>query len=57
MAKLLAVIALCEAILVFVCLHLDRYVAKACQFRDFPEHLSPGNGYGGKGNVRFFRIF
>jgi hypothetical protein len=42
MAKLLAVVALCQAILFFVRVHLDRYVAKACQFEDVLGLLSPG---------------
>jgi hypothetical protein len=42
MAKLLAVVALRQAIPGLVCLHLDRYVAKACQFQDVLGFLSPG---------------
>jgi hypothetical protein len=41
----LVVIPLRQAILAFVCLHLDRYVAKACQFEDILGLLSPGNCY------------
>jgi hypothetical protein len=55
-AKLLAVIALCQSILVSVCLHLDRYVAKARQFEDILGLLSPGEGYEEKWKVRLFRI-
>jgi hypothetical protein len=44
MSKLLTVIALCQAILVLVSLHLDRYVAQACQFKDILGLLSPGKG-------------
>jgi hypothetical protein len=58
MAKLLTVSALCQAILVSVDLHLDRYVVKARQFEDTSilGLLSPGKGYEEKGKVRFFRI-
>jgi hypothetical protein len=56
MAKLLTVIQLYQAILVPVCLHLDRYVANARQFEDILEFLNPGKGYEERGKVRFFRI-
>jgi hypothetical protein len=55
-AKLLTVIALCQTILVSVCLHLDTYVAKARQFGYILGLLSPGEGYEEKGKVRLFRI-
>jgi uncharacterized protein YqiB (DUF1249 family) len=42
MAKLLAVVTLRQAILVFVRLHLDRYVAEACQSENILRLLSPG---------------
>jgi hypothetical protein len=56
MAKLLTVIALCQAILISVCLHRDKYQAKARQFEDILGLLSPGKGYEEKGKVTFFRI-
>jgi hypothetical protein len=33
----------CQAILVFVCIHPDRGVAKACQFKDILGLLIPGS--------------
>jgi hypothetical protein len=56
MAKILTFIALCQAILVSVCLHLDRYVAKARQFEDILGPLSPGEGYEEKWKIRLFMI-
>jgi hypothetical protein len=53
MAKLLTVIALSQAILVSVCLHLERYVAKARQFEDILGLLSPGKGYEKSGRLDF----
>jgi hypothetical protein len=38
---------------VFVCLYLDRYVKKGCQFKDILGVLNPGKGYEEKGKVRF----
>jgi hypothetical protein len=55
MSKLLAVIALWQAILVFVCLHLGRYMTKSHHFKDILGLLSPGKGYEEEGKVRFFR--
>jgi hypothetical protein len=52
MAKLLTVIALCQAIMVSVCLHLDGYVGKARQFEDILGLLSPGKGNEEKWKVR-----
>jgi hypothetical protein len=42
MAKLLTFITLCQTILVSVCHHLDRYVAKAHNFEDILGLFSPG---------------
>jgi hypothetical protein len=56
MAKPLTVIALCQTILISVCLHVDTDVAKARQFENILEILSTGEGYEEKWKVRLLRI-
>jgi hypothetical protein len=57
MTKLLTGIALRQAILVFVSLYLDGYMAEACRFKDNLRLLSPRKGDEEKWEIGLSRIF